>query len=457
MAPRIHRRAASGAAIAALALLAATIVACTDDGMHAARVTTPPDRVGRAAVQSGADPVVVLPQPPVRGRPEFVGEHDEDLVVFGGALRTHSGLDVLQDAVAVLDEDTFAWTVLPGPPFDHPTADPAVAISGDDLVLVGADCDPSRPGIGSSGPACRTGAVRSARLDLATGRWQRLPNPPGAGSGDIVQAWSASGGVLVAVTRAIPVGVPGAPPVTIPAGAIQPDRTQVGWSYLPDGAAAWESVPPAPIRATIRCGAQRTVAVIAVDSTWDGVTWSPASAGGGSPSQSYGRVRATFFDGATRTWTAPSAPAVEHATGAVGGGCVPGGVVWAAAAGVWWASNGVVQPTDDQAVWVLRQGSADWERHPWDPPPADPGDPGGSAAIGPFILSAVPLPVVLDPTGVVFESPDRQHAVTWDLASGRWDHFPADQVQPDALVDAAVLGRTVAARFEAPYLVAVAR
>jgi hypothetical protein len=433
-------------AVLGLAMASTVLVACTHDdpaeGGTRAPVTTPANPAWRSAVLGRSRAVVDLPAPPVRGTPQVVANHGEDLVVFGGADRTGSGLDRPHDDGAVLDADTFSWTALPRPPFAHPTASPVGAVVGDELVISGADCDPSRPGGGSSGPSCSVGDVRSARLDLSTRRWERIPSPLGSAVVEVERMWATPGGVLASVLGPDAPQDPNAPPRTAPAVGSAPAGPAAVWSFLPTGADAWLAVAPPPQPSRITCGSQGTVASVSYDVAADG---------------GIGQVRASFFDATTRAWTPPSPPAVEHATGAMGAACVPDGVVWAAVAGPFWGTNGVLQDTTDQAIWVLRRPGTAWERRPWDPTPLDdrPPDTFGYVSLTPFGLPTA-LPVTLDPAAVVFTAPDRSHAESWDVANGAWTIWPTDATLALGLVDATILGRTVATEYGSAAIRAVA-
>ncbi|WP_372727196.1 hypothetical protein [Nocardioides sp.] len=98
---------------------------------------------------------------------------DRHLVAAGSRLVVHSATDEVGEvADLVFDPERSSWAELPDDPLSD-TFDRFVVAHGDQLVLTG-----------SSIPALESGAEsgkQAARLDLASGRWVRLPDAPGPG------------------------------------------------------------------------------------------------------------------------------------------------------------------------------------------------------------------------------------------------------------------------------------
>jgi hypothetical protein len=397
-----------------VAILSGSVVACTgerqDRGITAA---SPADPAARRRVEQAAAPVD-LPDPPLAGTPQFVANHGDDVVVFGSRRSDGAGLDLVDDDGAVLDAGAFAWSSLPGPPFRFATGDLHVAVSRDDLVVTGYACDPDSTPQGSSGPHCSVGADQTARLNLATGTWERIPNPPGPHPGYVVASlWGTPSGVLasVEVERGVPT-----------------------WSRLLAGSRTWKPVAAPPVvgpslPVTQVCGADGSVAVLATQ-TWSGPSgWSPTSMIGFGSGERYGRAVVTFWDDATGSWTTASEPAVLSGAASVSGGCVQGRYVLVVAGDG--PTTGVA--STDAGVWVLAAGSTRWERRPWVPP-----SPLFGAFSGP---PWIPMPTVAH-TSVVTSTVNLGEVWAYRVADDRWSRL-AD-VSPYQLTNATVLGHVVA-------------
>ena len=396
-----------------VALLALGTVACTDDdgdrGAGTATPTTTPPVVSTpprpdvvAQLDDPTVPLVDLPAPPFDGHIAVVAGDGSDVVAFGG---TASGMRVqgaeLADEVAVLGAATASWTELPPPPFDAPTYRPVGVVKDGDLVVSGSSCTGDRP-MTPAGPDCMPTGLQAARLHLADRTWERIGPPHASGSPQIVAGmWSTPTGVLAMVA-----GVMGVPSN----GAL--------WSFLPDGDDTWQRVGEPPIPLVMACGSGGTVAGAAVETSPDGVTWTPAGNLMSVQSDRHRHVRAVFWDDPTRAWGTPTEPASERPLDLMGGACFAGRFVWVAMVDT---ERDRFEPLDpaDQGLYSVSAGREAWERLPFSPPDG----------VAPLRVLQQPLPSLEDPPSLVLTDFLRPAAII-DIDANTSTPWPSSDGDP---------------------------
>lgn len=422
-----------------LLAVVALAVSCGSDGAEDGAgtvVTTPAAPDVRAAVVAGSSPTVALPPPPLEGMPTFVGNHGDDLVVVGGTEFTRSGMERPSDDVAVLDARTFSWRSYDRPPFEHPTGYLLAAVTGDVVVTSGFSCEVGTRTQDSSGPNCALGPRQTARLDLGSGRWQRLAEPPGSNEPNRAPVDADLFGTPSGVLAALPsvrVAVPG---------------SQRVWSFLPNGSDDWVRVDPPPFEKPLgACRAGGAVGVVTVDVAWGGVNWTPKDNSGWGSGERYAHLRTVTWQDATRTWSVPTEPLI-------GGTGVPRlGVSCTATSTVAFTSgdglpNDTSPPADpaDVGVFVAASGGTSWTRQAATAPAAFDASPS---------LMASTLPTYTDPSIAVLFDLAGSNGVAYDLMTGSTRSWPTPASSSQVTADASILGRPVVVPERAPALAAV--
>ncbi len=369
--------------------------------------STKADPAGRAAVQA-ATGVQALPDAPLAGSPQIVGNYGKDLVAWGSIRPDRTGMQSVTDDGAVLNADTFSWTTLPPPPFKFPTANAAGGVVGDELVVTGYACDPSSKPVDSAAPKCAFGAKQAATLNLKTKRWTSVaPGPPSKPSDAVVA--HVIGGQLIMDVRPL-------------------DGPQSWWRYDPAGH-KFVPIPLPPLTVTQVCSTPSTLAAVEVQVRTAGASdWRPVSILSFASGDLFGQVRATFWNPTTNTWSPPSDPAVTSGTSYLTGGCAGGSVVLLAA--------GRTQAPGDIGAWVINAATSTWQHRDW---PA-------AATVGPYVVADPrPLPTVND-TQLRWRDLATSQEWSYQPATNQWTQVPpgaAVTATNGALTAATILGRPV--------------
>ena len=407
-----------------VALLVLAGAACNDDGADrgtgatstAPIVTTPPRPDVLAQLKDPSVPVVDLPPPPFEGAPQVIGSDDGDLVAFGGQVDRYEMNFRPTNDVAVLDDETLSWTMLPPAPFDDPLIWPEGIVADGQLLVSGPRCEGDEP-VNTTGPSCHPGPAQTARLDLTGRRWQVLPDPTAPDRLQVIRLFATESGVLaMASSNAFRVG----------AG-------EVVWSFLPSREDQWRSVDGPPIPITMVCAFETTLAVTSEQQSSDGQEWTVADGDVQMLSDRFRNVRAVFWDDDTGSWGEPTAEAVTEPIDLMGGACTREGLAWTAMLDPWGRPGGAPLAPAGQGLYLARPGSSSWERRPFDPP----------EAVGPSRSPYDPLPAMADPTSIVLPSLIAGSRRVLDIESGIWRPWIDPDLMSDGLIDVSFAGRPI--------------
>lgn len=395
---------AAGAWVVALVLVAAA--GCGGKDPFTAE-STKADPAGRAAVQA-ATGVQALPEAPLAGSPQIVGNHGKDLVAWGSIRPDRTGMQSVTDDGAVLDADTFSWTTLPPPPFKFPTATATGGVVGDELVVTGYACDADSKPVDSAGPKCAIGAKQAAALNLRTKRWSLVAAGPPSNASDLVTAHVVDGQLIMEVRP-----MDGAP---------------TWWRYDSTGR-RFDPIAAPPVTVTQVCSSPTTLAAVEVGARAAGAPgWQPWNMFAFNGGDLYGNARVSFWNTATNTWGPPSEPAITSGTSYLTSGCAGGSVVVLAA--------GRTDASSDIGAWVISAATNTWQHRDW---PA-------AATVGPNLPpDPLQLKVVTD-TQVRWRDLATSQEWSYQPATNQWTQVPpqaAVTAANGALTTATILGRPV--------------